>query len=358
MSERNKNDFFFSAGDEVLLGAIEWLAQAGQRDPLSRHSRPPPIKAESRPEKPQENHQDNRPPEKRPEKRPAKYQAKHQEKPSLKSPPLTPSHVPPSHIPPSHSPNVPPLTAPGNTQDNIKDNIKDNTKIAAQDNTKDTPKIAPASRPVPPKALPASAESDQGQAMRIATAAKTLDQLQQAIAAFDQCSLRDTATHTVFARGTEKPAIMMIGEAPGDEEDKQGKPFVGASGRLLDTIMTQINVNPDDVRIANILPWRPPGNRAPLPSEIALCLPFLERHIELARPKILVCLGGVAAKALLGRKEGITVLRRSWHHYENPRLQKPLPLKPTFHPAYLLRSPGQKRKSWQDFLEIRQRLSN
>jgi DNA polymerase len=189
-----------------------------------------------------------------------------------------------------------------------------------------------------------------------AVSADNLAELRDALAAFEGCPLKHTATNLVFGDGTSEARVMFIGEAPGAEEDRQGVPFVGASGRLLDRMLAAIGLARGDVYITNILFWRPPGNRSPTPAEVAACLPFVERHIELVNPDILVFVGGSAAKTLLGRKEGIMRLRGQWFDYATPRMVRPAPALATFHPAYLLRSPGQKREAWRDMLAIRERL--
>ena len=160
----------------------------------------------------------------------------------------------------------------------------------------------------------------------------------------------------MFARGSDSPKVFFIGEAPGADEDIQGKPFVGRSGQLLDKILEAAGITPSMFRIGNILPWRPPGNRNPTPEEVAMCLPFIERHIELVKPKIVVFLGGVAAHSLLGNEEPISRLRKKWHQFETTHMTSPIWAKPTFHPSYLLRSPSQKRFAWIDFLEIHAKL--
>ena len=221
------------------------------------------------------------------------------------------------------------------------------------------PREPPEVRPeVEPRAEPkpeASPSSPTAAPLSLA-AAETLGQLLAAIKAFEGCALKATAHNTVFARGADAPLAFFIGEAPGADEDRLGEPFVGKSGKLLDEMLAAAEIGMDKARIGNILPWRPPGNRTPTPEEVALCLPFIERHIELARPKLVVFLGGVAAHALLGTEEAISRLRRRWHTYETPNMASPIAAKPTFHPSYLLRAPGQKRLAWQDFLEIAAKL--
>jgi len=183
-----------------------------------------------------------------------------------------------------------------------------------------------------------------------------IDALRRRVEAFEGCTLKRTATNTVFADGNPKGRLMLVGEAPGAEEDRRGLPFVGASGRLLDRMLAAIGLDRDTVFISNVIYWRPPGNRTPLPAEVAACLPFVERAIELVDPAVLVLLGGASAKTLLGRQEGIMRLRGRWHSFATPRMARPIPTMATFHPAYLLRSPGQKREAWRDFLAVRERL--
>lgn len=188
-----------------------------------------------------------------------------------------------------------------------------------------------------------------------AAKATTLAELRAAIESFDECGLKRTAMNTVFCDGNPSAGLMLIGEAPGADEDRQGKPFVGASGKLLDRMMGALGLAREkDYYISNILPWRPPGNRKPTPVEQAMCLPFIKRHILLAEPKLVVLLGGVAAGAILDTTQGITRLRGKWHELEVDGRQ--IPVMPTFHPAYLLRQPRSKREAWHDLLEIKARL--
>lgn len=210
------------------------------------------------------------------------------------------------------------------------------------------PAAAPARSPAPPPAA-ASAQS-------LAAAAKTLAELEAAILAFDGCALKATATHTVFGDGNPAAKIMLVGEAPGADEDRLGKPFVGVSGQLLDRMLKWIGLDRSGFYITNILPWRPPGNRQPTAAEIAVCLPFIERHIELIDPALLVLVGATSAKALLGTSEGIIRLRGRWFAYSGRGLPRSVPAMPIFHPAYLQRSPAQKREAWRDLLTIKNRL--
>lgn len=186
--------------------------------------------------------------------------------------------------------------------------------------------------------------------------ANTLEELRAQIEAFDACSLKKTAMHTVFCDGNPKADVMIIGEAPGADEDRQGKPFVGQSGQLLRLIFTHIGLTIDHVYITNVLPWRPPGNRQPTPMEIGMCLPFLQRHIELINPKIIVLAGSTAVKALLNNSEGITKIHGTWYSYKTPALNNPIPMMPIYHPAFLLRSPSKKKDVWLDMLEIKRKL--
>ncbi len=195
-------------------------------------------------------------------------------------------------------------------------------------------------------------------ARRLAEAASTLAELEEALKAFDGCPLRYTATNLVFGDGNPDSGIMFVGEAPGADEDRQGVPFVGVSGRLLDSMLGWIGLGrEDDARtrfyITNILFWRPPGNRPPTAAEVAACQPFTERHIALVKPRLLIFVGGSAAKTLLGRTDGIMRLRGRWYEYAGPGLDRPIPTTAIYHPAYLLRSPNQKRDAWRDLLAIK-----
>lgn len=183
-----------------------------------------------------------------------------------------------------------------------------------------------------------------------------LEQLRQLLLHFDGCPLKDTATNLVFCDGNPKARIMFIGEAPGADEDRLGKPFVGMSGQLLDSMIKWINLDRGNIYISNVVYWRPPGNRAPTTSEIAACLPFVEKQISLINPSMLVLVGGIAAKALLQKPEGIMKIRGQWFPYQNQFLKTSIPAMPIYHPAFLLRQPGQKRMIWRDLLTIEERL--
>jgi uracil-DNA glycosylase len=174
---------------------------------------------------------------------------------------------------------------------------------------------------------------------------------------FDGCALKATAMNTVFGVGPADAELMVIGEAPGEEEDRQGLPFVGRSGQLLDRMLASIGLEREKVYVTNTLYWRPPGNRTPTPQEVLACTPFLHRQIVLIAPKILLLVGGAAAKTVLQRPEGIMRLRGRWHEVTVNGAVAPIPAMATFHPAYLLRSPAQKREAWQDLLTVSERLS-
>lgn len=213
---------------------------------------------------------------------------------------------------------------------------------------------APGARPA---RLEASAEVGRA-ARELASAARTVAELRDALAAFEGCPLKETATNLVFGDGNPRAKLMLIGEAPGADEDRLGKPFVGVSGQLLDRMMAWIGQDRTRFYITNVLYWRPPGNRQPTAAEVAACLPFVERHIELVDPELLVLVGGSSAKTLLGRTEGIMRLRGQWFQYQSPRMARPIPATAIFHPAYLLRSPAQKREAWRDLLALKQRLQS
>ena len=195
-----------------------------------------------------------------------------------------------------------------------------------------------------------------GRAVALASEAKTVEELRAALAAFDGCPLKRTATHLVFTDGSPRASVLFIGEAPGAEEDRQGLPFVGQSGRLLDRMLASIALDRTQVCISNTVFWRPPGNRTPTTVEMAVCMPFLERLIELVDPRVLVTLGGPAAKTVLGESAGVSRLRGRWFAYSSPRLARPIPATAMFHPAYLLRTPAQKRDAWRDLLMLRKKL--
>ena len=214
----------------------------------------------------------------------------------------------------------------------------------------------PSSPTPPPPLLPPGDATWSAQ--EIASACTGLDQLVAAVRAFEGCALKRTATNTVIGDGNPEARLMIVGEAPGAEEDRQGLPFVGPAGRLLDRMLAAIGLDRSAVYITNMLPWRPPGNRSPTAEEIAICQPFLERQIELIAPRILVLVGGISAKALLNRREGITRLRGQWFPFSTPRMEGTIQATATFHPAYLLRTPSAKREVWRDLLAIEDKMKD
>lgn len=201
---------------------------------------------------------------------------------------------------------------------------------------------------ISPKEACATAETS-------AHSAKTLGELKSALLAFEGCSLKYTATNLVFGDGNPKARVMLIGEAPGADEDRLGLPFVGQSGQLLDKMFAAIGLTRKSFYITNIIPWRPPGNRQPTPAEADACLPFVRRHIDLVSPDFLILVGGTATKTLLGGREGIMRLRGAWKDYTSEGGKK-MKVIAIFHPAYLLRSPGQKREVWHDLIKIKHSL--
>jgi uracil-DNA glycosylase family 4 len=208
----------------------------------------------------------------------------------------------------------------------------------------------PRTRPAPARAP--SAASREG-AISVGQAV-TLTELEALAASFDGCALKRTAKSLCFARGREDARLMLIGEAPGRDEDLQGKPFVGRAGQLLDRMLETIGLSEEHVYITNTVYWRPPGNRTPTPEEIEACAPFLARQIELLSPDVLVLLGGAAAKSILGVSEGIMRLRGKWLTYACAG--RDIATLATFHPAYLLRKPEDKRYAWRDLLMVKERL--
>jgi uracil-DNA glycosylase len=224
-----------------------------------------------------------------------------------------------------------------------------------------TPPAAAPRRPAPsvvgpPEALAESLAEAAQSARALAAQAETIEALGVLVSQFDGCPLKRTATSTVFLDGNPLAPVLIVGEAPGAEEDRLGRPFVGRSGELLDRMLAAIGRDRTGVQITNVIYWRPPGNRKPTAAEIAACLPFVLRHIALARPKALVLAGGTAASALLPTGEGITRLRGRWFELAVPGLDAPVPTLPMFHPAFLLRTPEKKRDAWRDLLALKARL--
>jgi uracil-DNA glycosylase family 4 len=184
-------------------------------------------------------------------------------------------------------------------------------------------------------------------ARTLAEAAADLETLRSAMADFEGCALKRTATQLVFADGVPGSRVMLVGEAPGAEEDRTGRPFVGRAGQLLDRMLNSIGLDRQNVYIANVVPWRPPGNRTPTPQETEMCLPFIERQIHLANPEYLVCLGGSAVRTLLGAEGGVMRTRGSWFTYPRESARQ-IPALAMLHPAFLLRQPAHKRFAWAD----------
>jgi DNA polymerase len=212
----------------------------------------------------------------------------------------------------------------------------------------------------PPRPAPTAAVPDEAQAARareLARSATSLTELKAILEGFDGCNLKFTAKSLVFADGNPESDLMLVGEAPGRDEDIEGLPFVGRSGQLLDRMLAAIGRDRTSAYIANVIPWRPPGNRTPTPLETEICRPFIERQIELANPKVLVNLGGPSSKTLLHATEGILRLRGTWKVHTT-RSGGEIPAMPTLHPAYLLRNPAHKKLAWRDFLEIKAKLKS
>ena len=218
-----------------------------------------------------------------------------------------------------------------------------------------TPMPATAPRPAPARA-PVPLTGDMiGDAQAAAASATTLAELKAALEAFEGCGLKRSATNTVFADGVPQGGIMLIGEAPGRDEDRIGKPFVGRAGQLLDKMLASIGLDrASNAYITNVINWRPPDNRDPTPEEAASCLPFLRRHIELADPQLIILLGAVAARHVVGISDGIMKLRGRWLEYRVGSSM--VPLMPTLHPAYLLRQPAHKKLAWRDLQAVRDKM--
>src|SRR4051794_628694 len=221
---------------------------------------------------------------------------------------------------------------------------------------------APSVRVPPPEppvragaAPPPSPDAADMAAREAARNAASLEELREILGRFEGCALRTTATQLVFADGNPKARVMFVGEAPGRDEDIEGLPFIGRSGKLLDRMLAAIGLDRTSVYIANIVPWRPPGNRTPTPQESAICLPFTLRQIELAGPDVLVCMGGPSAQTLLNVRDGILKTRGRWFAYQTGTRE--IRAIATLHPAYLLRQPLQKRLAWRDFLAIKKALA-
>jgi DNA polymerase len=235
------------------------------------------------------------------------------------------------------------------------------TAVSASSSPSHAPAPSPGAAPPPPATRPAADSSAplgtseaQAQGRQIAQGCETLEALRTALEAFDGCALRHTATQIVFADGNPDADVMIVGEAPGADEDRQGKPFVGVSGQLLDRMLASIGLDRRAVYIANTVYWRPPGNRKPNDGEFAVCRPFVERQIELAAPKLLLLVGDKAVRGLAGATDGITRSRGKW--YEVTAGTRTIPALASFHPAYLLRTPAAKRMAWRDLLALQRRM--
>ncbi len=208
-----------------------------------------------------------------------------------------------------------------------------------------------------PQTMPAAPRAAAGIRAPDVSDAASLTELKARIDTFTDCPLRRMATQTVLGNGTEDADLMVIGEAPGADEDRSGIPFVGRAGQLLDRMLASIDHPRDTVYVSNIIPWRPPGNRTPTQEEVSLCLPFILRAIELVQPKAILLLGGSSAHALMESHAGITRLRGQWKTLERPNAGLSIPILATFHPAYLLRQPRQKSLAWRDLLSLKAQLA-
>lgn len=255
--------------------------------------------------------------------------------------PKTPPMQPENHPSPANDRAWLALQADWGADEALLDEVQDRCATVAPRQAHATP------RPVSATILPLTPPADTHDITDLAA-------LRAALETFDQCALKRTATQLVFADGAEDARIMLIGEAPGGEEDRTGRPFVGPAGQLLDRMLASIGLDRSLVRVVNTVPWRPPGNRTPSDAEIAQCLPFLHRHIALIRPDRLVLMGAMAVRALVGGKEGITRQRGHWKSLEIQGLDAPIRALPVYHPAFLLRQPSAKRLAWADWLALRQ----
>lgn len=224
---------------------------------------------------------------------------------------------------------------------------------------------APASARAPAAARPAepprAALADVPHAARqtathVAGQAHSVDELKAALMAFDGCPLKTTATHTVFADGNPHAPLMIIGDVPEDEDDRTGIPFMGREGDLLNKMLSSIGRDRPSCYMTNVVPWRPPGKRPPTASELAVCLPFLERHIEIVQPRVLLLLGELPARSLYARAVSINRVRGQWHEHGTPGLSHPVPVIATLHPRFLLQQPKHRRLAWQDMLDLKERL--
>jgi len=209
----------------------------------------------------------------------------------------------------------------------------------------------------PPAGASMGAIEAQAEAKTAAAAAHTLEELRDALAGFKGLAIKRTATQMVFASGNPAARVMLIGDVPGADEDRLGKPFAGIEGQLLDKMLAAIGLNREEhIYISNVINWRPPGNRAPDAAEIAISLSFIERHIELVNPAVVIFMGGAAAQALLQSKQSITRLRGRWQPYKTAQMEQPIQAMCMLHPGYLLNSPQQKALAWADLLQLKEKL--
>jgi len=234
--------------------------------------------------------------------------------------------------------------------------VSDERLAAARDAPQSSPvRPAPAPMPMARTEAPPAPDVAIQSAREAARTAPSLDVLRAMLEQFDGCALKSTATRLVFADGNPQARVMLVGEAPGREEDIEGLPFVGRSGQLLNRMIAAIGLDRTKVYIANVIPWRPPGNRTPTPQETQICLPFIQRQIELVNPDVLVTLGNPSTQTLLSTREGIMKTRGRWLDYDTGT--RKIKAMATFHPAYLLRSPSYKRLAWQDLRAIAKALA-
>lgn len=225
--------------------------------------------------------------------------------------------------------------------------------------TADAEAVSPAPTVAKPRSEkpPVGADQAIGDAKALAAAANSVDDLRTALEGFDGCALKKTARNLCFIDGNPAARILLIGEGPGAEEDRHGKPFVGPSGQLLDRMLGSIGLDRTQVLISNTVFWRPPGNRTPTTAETEICRPFVDRLIQLVSPGVIVAVGGPAAKLLLNETAGIGRLRGKWFEYASEGLSTPIATTPLFHPAYLLRSPQMKREAWADLRMLKARIA-
>jgi uracil-DNA glycosylase family 4 len=234
--------------------------------------------------------------------------------------------------------------------------LSDPDAVTVARETPSAPPVRTIAAVIPPARGEAAPEAAIVSAREAARTAPTLEALRELLEKFDGCALKSTATRLVFADGNPQARIMFVGEAPGREEDLEGLPFVGRSGKLLDRMIAAIGLDRSKAYIANVIPWRPPGNRTPTPQETQICLPFIKRQIELVNPDVLVTLGNPSTQTLLLAREGIMKTRGKWFDYDTGT--RTIRALATFHPAYLLRSPSYKRMAWQDLRAIAKALNN